>query len=54
VLRGLLVGGTPYGPEATPIADDVPQGTVMRIEAGHEAPVHVGTGSTGEHRLKSV
>lgn len=54
VLRGLLVGGTPYGPEATPIADDVPQGTVMRIEAGREAPVHVGTGSAGEHRLKSV
>ena len=47
VLRGMLVGGRPYGPEGTPIADDLPQGTVVRIENGTEVPVVVGSGTSG-------
>ena len=43
VLRGMLVGGRVY--EGVAVAPDVPQGTVMRIAAGAEAPVLTGEGS---------
>ncbi|QMW21666.1 histidine phosphatase family protein [Sandaracinobacteroides saxicola] len=42
VLRGILVGGPDYG--GVPIAVDVPQGTVMRIDKGAEVPLVVGSG----------
>ena len=45
VLRGLLVGGTPY--HGVPIAGDVPQGTVMRIAGGTEEAVLLGEGVSG-------
>jgi probable phosphoglycerate mutase len=45
VLRGRLVGGTPFEPGCVPLAPDAPQGTVFRIENGHEATIHVGHGS---------
>jgi len=45
VLRGALVGGTPFEPGCVPLAQDAPQGTVFRIEAGREEPIHVGHGS---------
>jgi probable phosphoglycerate mutase len=45
VLRGMLVGGPAY--EGVPIAADVPQGTVMRIAGGREAPLRLGEGSAG-------
>lgn len=50
VLRGLLVGGTPFEPGCVPIAPEAPQGTVFRIENGQETMLHVGTGSSGAHR----
>jgi broad specificity phosphatase PhoE len=42
VLRGLLAGGLDV--EGTAIAEDVPQGTVMRIENGSEQAIHIGNG----------
>ncbi|MBL8647435.1 MAG: histidine phosphatase family protein [Sphingosinicella sp.] len=45
VLRGALVGGTPFEPGCVPLAKDAPQGTVFRIEGGREEPIHVGHGS---------
>ncbi|MFN3371697.1 MAG: histidine phosphatase family protein [Sphingomonadaceae bacterium] len=45
VLRGLLVGGHAY--EGVAIAPDVPQGTILRLENGAEAPILVGTGASG-------
>ncbi|MBA4095105.1 MAG: histidine phosphatase family protein, partial [Candidatus Accumulibacter sp.] len=45
VLRGLLVGGTPFEPGCVPLADGAPQGTLFRIEAGAEEALHVGTGA---------
>lgn len=45
VLRGLLAGGTAF--HGVPIAQDVPQGTVMRLEAGLEQPLLVGDGAAG-------
>ncbi len=50
VLRGHLVGGTPFEPGCVPVAPEAPQGTVFRIEGGAEAMLHVGTGSAGGHR----
>lgn len=50
ILRGQLVGGTPFEPGCVPIAEEAPQGTVFRIEGGREQPVHVGSGSSGAHR----
>ncbi len=50
VLRGILVGGDDV--DGTPVADDVPQGTMMRIENGTETPVITGNGSAGEHRVQ--
>jgi probable phosphoglycerate mutase len=51
VLRGMLVGGTPFEPGCVPIAGEAPQGTVFRIEDGREAMLHVGTGGAGMHRV---
>lgn len=45
VLRGMLVGGTPFEPGCVPLADGAPQGTVFRIENGREEALHVGTGA---------
>lgn len=42
VLRGLLVGGTPYG--GVEIADNLPQGSVVRVVGGHEDIVVQGSG----------
>jgi broad specificity phosphatase PhoE len=42
VLRGLLVGGTAV--DGTAIADNVPQGTMLRIENGAESVVILGSG----------
>lgn len=49
VLRGLLVGGSPYF--GVQIAPDAPQGTVFRIVDGAETPIHIGAGS---HREKQA
>jgi broad specificity phosphatase PhoE len=43
VLRGLLAGGRDH--HGTAVAADVPQGSVVRIESGAEAVLHVGQGS---------
>jgi probable phosphoglycerate mutase len=43
VLRGLLVGGRAY--EGVAIAEDVPQGTIMRIADGTETPILAGSGA---------
>ncbi len=48
VLRGLLVGGRQY--EGVEIAADLPQGTVVRIEDGAEAAVHLGSGTVAGSR----
>lgn len=45
VLRGMLVGGTPYEDGCVPLADGAPQGTIFRIEGGAEEALHVGTGA---------
>jgi probable phosphoglycerate mutase len=45
VLRGMLVGGTPFEPGCVPLADGAPQGTVFRIENGREVALHVGSGA---------
>lgn len=45
VLRGMLVGGTPFEPGCVPLADGAPQGTIFRIEGGAEQALHVGTGA---------
>ncbi len=52
VLRGLIVGGEAM--DGTLIAPDAPQGTVFRIADGAEVPIHVGSGSTSEHALRSA
>jgi probable phosphoglycerate mutase len=44
VLRGLLVGGRRY--HGVPIADDVPQGSVMRIAGSSEAAILTGEGAS--------
>ena len=46
VLRGMLVGGTPFEPGCVPLAEGAPQGTIFRIENGAEAAIHVGAGDT--------
>ena len=46
VLRGLLVGGTPFEPGCVPLADGASQGTIFRIFDGAEAAIHVGAGDT--------
>jgi broad specificity phosphatase PhoE len=48
VLRGLLVGGALV--DGTAVADDLPQGTMVRIEHGIETPIIIGTGSADERR----
>lgn len=45
VLRGLLVGGTPFEPGCVPLADGAPQGTVIRVENGREEAIFVGSGA---------
>lgn len=45
VLRGLLVGGRSY--HGVPIAEDLPQGTVVHIRGGSEEALHLGTGTSG-------
>ena len=45
VLRGLLVGGRPF--HGVAIAEDVPQGSVVRIAGGAETLIHAGAGTTG-------
>ena len=45
VLRGHLVGGTPFEPGCVPIAGGAPQGTVFRVEEGREAAIHIGSGA---------
>jgi broad specificity phosphatase PhoE len=47
VLRGQLVGGAPV--DGTAIADDVPQGTVVKIEAGAQISLHLGSGAVAGH-----
>jgi probable phosphoglycerate mutase len=49
VLRGLLAGGRVY--HDVPIAADVPQGTVMRLQGGAEAPLLIGSGTTAASRV---
>lgn len=44
VLRGLLVGGAPHPNCGTPVAANVPQGSVVLIERGRERVVVRGTG----------
>lgn len=44
VLRGMLVGGTPYEPGCVPLADGASQGTIFRVENANESALHVGTG----------
>jgi broad specificity phosphatase PhoE len=44
VLRGMLVGGTPFEPGCVPLADGAPQGTIFRVENGREEAIHVGSG----------
>jgi broad specificity phosphatase PhoE len=48
VLRGMLAGGRDY--HGVPIAADLPQGTVVRIAAGAEVAVHLGSGTTAGSR----
>jgi broad specificity phosphatase PhoE len=47
VLRGLLVGGAPV--DGTAIADDVPQGTMLRIENGTQTSILLGSGAIAGH-----
>ena len=44
VLRGLLVGGAPHPSCGTPVAANVPQGSVVLVERGRERVVVRGTG----------
>jgi glucosyl-3-phosphoglycerate phosphatase len=44
VLRGLILGGTLV--DGTAVADDLPQGTLVRIEGGAETPVILGAGQS--------
>jgi broad specificity phosphatase PhoE len=44
VLRGMLVGGTPFEPGCVPLADGAPQGTIFRIDGSAEEAIHVGSG----------
>jgi broad specificity phosphatase PhoE len=48
VLRGLLVGGAPV--DGTAIADDVPQGTMLRIADGAEEPLILGSGPSASRQ----
>lgn len=50
VLRGLLVGGPRHRPDWPPIADDVPQGSILRIAGEAETLVHRGSGDAGTRR----
>jgi broad specificity phosphatase PhoE len=45
VLRGLLAGGREF--HGVPIAGDIPQGSVVRIDSGIEKLAHVGSGTSG-------
>lgn len=47
VLRGMLVGGHVHEPDWPPIADELPQGTIVRIANGREETVYLGTGIGG-------
>lgn len=50
VLRGLMVGGEAVHPGGTPVADDLPQGTIVKITGASEEAIHMGSGSSGTHR----
>ena len=45
VLRGHLAGGNDW--HGVPVADDVPQGSIVRIEGERESVLHVGAGAHG-------
>lgn len=45
VLRGLLVGGSEF--HGVPIAADVPQGSIVKIDSGDQQLVHEGSGTSG-------
>ncbi len=45
VLRGLLVGGRPY--HGVAVAEDVPQGSIVRVADGRETLLHLGDGTAG-------
>lgn len=51
ILRGLVVGGPRHQHDWPQIADDLPQGTVVRIDAGEQSIIHLGDGDDGNHRL---
>jgi probable phosphoglycerate mutase len=48
VLRGMLVGGREW--HGVPVAEDVPQGSVVRVDGGAETVLHVGSGVHGVQR----
>jgi len=48
VLRGLLVGGRAF--DGVPIAADLPQGSIVRIEGGAEATLYLANGDTAGSR----
>jgi broad specificity phosphatase PhoE len=45
VLRGLLAGGEPW--HGVPVAEDVPQGTILHLSEGRERILHLGDGTRG-------
>ena len=45
VLRGMLAGGRMF--EGVQLADDAPQGTVLRVEDGVATALHMGAGHSG-------
>lgn len=45
VLRGAVVGGSDW--HGVPVAEDLPQGSIVRIENGAESVLHVGAGAHG-------
>ena len=45
VLRGLLAGGKPW--HGIPVADDLPQGSIVHLHDGHETVLRRGEGALG-------
>ncbi|MBZ6377303.1 phosphoglycerate mutase [Pacificimonas flava] len=45
ILRGALVGGTPFEPDCVPIADGAPQGSIHLVEDGRETLLFEGSGA---------
>ncbi len=45
VLRGALAGGRDW--HGVPVAEDLPQGTVVRVRDGRESVLHAGSGAPG-------